>query len=74
MPLMIVLPTQDARFNIDTIPRMPNIACQARITGVQPDPTATTLFNWSIQITETVQLGSCPSTRIRNCNITTGWC
>lgn len=69
MPLTIVQPVANARFNIDAAARMPVIRCQARITGVQPDPTANTLFNWSIQITENIQQSTCPSSIIGNCSL-----
>jgi hypothetical protein len=69
MPLTIVQPAANTRFNIDATPRMPTITCQARITGVQPDPTPSTLFNWSIQITETVRASTCPSSRVGNCSL-----
>jgi hypothetical protein len=70
MPLIITQPAANTLFHIDATPRMPTIRCQAQITGVQPDPTATTLFNWSITITETVRRDSCPSSRIGNCALT----
>lgn len=71
MPLTIVQPAPNTRFNIDATPRMPTITCQARITGLQPDPTPNTLFNWSIQITEAVRASSCPSSRVGNCRLVT---
>lgn len=48
MPIAILRPAANALFNIDATPRMPAISCQARITGVQPDPTTATAFDWSI--------------------------
>jgi len=67
MPLVIVLPAPNTTFNVDATPRMPTIQCQARITGVQPDPTPTTGFNWTIEITETVASSSCASARVGSC-------
>jgi hypothetical protein len=69
VPLIIVQPAPNAQFNIDAIPRMPTIQCQARITGVQPDPTANTSFNWSAQITEIVRHSTCASSNVGNCQM-----
>lgn len=70
MPLTIVSPAANAVFNITSQPAMPSVRCQARITGVQPDPTASTPFDWSITVTEAVRASSCPSSRVGNCSAT----
>ena len=69
MPLVIVQPTPNTLFSINASPQMPAILCQARITGVQPDPTPKTLFDWSMQITESVQASTCASSRVGNCSL-----
>ena len=48
---------------------MPAIQCRAAITGVQPDPTPTTLFDWSIDITDEVRASTCPSSLIGVCRL-----
>ncbi|MGW7386563.1 hypothetical protein [Streptomyces sp. NPDC054794] len=48
-------------FLIDATPAMPVIACQAQITGIAPDPTPTTAFDWLIEIIEPQKRGSCAS-------------
>ncbi len=68
--LTIVQPAGNAVFNIDTAPQMPTIMCQARINGVQPDPTANSQFDWSVQVTETITPSSCPSSTRGNCQLT----
>lgn len=70
VPLVIDQPAANARFDIDTTPRMPTIQCRARITGEQPDPTATTRFDWTIEITEAVTRSSCASAQVGNCRET----
>jgi len=72
MPLNINQPAANALFSIDATPRMPTISCQARITGIQPDPTENTPFDWSIQITETVRASSCQSSLVGTCTLTVG--
>ncbi len=70
MPLVIARPAANTRFEIDATPQMPTILCEARITGVQPDPTPTTSFDWSIEITEAVAPSTCASARVGNCRVT----
>lgn len=70
MPLVIARPTANTRFDIDSTPRMPAIQCEARITGVQPDPTAASRFDWSIEITEAVAASTCASARVGSCRLT----
>ena len=68
MPLQIVTPQANQQFWIDATPAMPTIACTARITGVQPDPTATASFTWSIDITDVVAVSTCASSRAGTCS------
>lgn len=70
MPLNIIQPAANALFAIDATPRMPAIACSARIMGIQPDPTPNTPFDWSIKITETVRASTCASSRVGTCTLT----
>jgi hypothetical protein len=69
MALQIVQPAANSIFNIDATPRMPTIRCQARITGIQPDPTPATRLQWSIAIVEQIQASTCPSSRRGNCTL-----
>ncbi len=70
MPLNIIQPAANALFAIDATPRMPTLACSVRITGIQPDPTASTSFDWSLKITETVNASTCASSRVGTCTLT----
>jgi len=69
MPLSIVQPLPNTSFAINATPAMPVIACIARITGVNPDPTPNTIFTWSIAITEAVVAKSCSSSKVGNCTL-----
>lgn len=68
--LVIDQPTASQRFNINATPTMPTLNCQARITGLTPDPTPNTDFNWEIQVREAVAPDGCPSSRVGNCSST----
>ncbi|UCM88055.1 hypothetical protein [Streptomyces marincola] len=48
-------------FVIDATPRMPSVVCRARVTGIVPDPTPTTAFDWLIEIIEPQRRGTCAS-------------
>jgi len=48
--LQVLRPTDSDTFWIDESPAMEPVEAQAKITGVTPDPTTTTLFRWDIQI------------------------
>jgi hypothetical protein len=63
--LVIDEPAANATFFIDPTPAMPVINCRARITGLSPDPTPQTLFDWQITITETPQPGTCQSAKVQ---------
>jgi len=63
--LEIVSPAPGTRFAITGQPAMPVINAEARITGLNPDPTLTTSFEWTLQIR--FQASGCPNGRqVRN--------
>ena len=49
--LQIVTPAPNTVFVLDDTPQMPTIDVVANITGVAPDPTGTTDFEWSAELT-----------------------
>jgi hypothetical protein len=51
--LKIELPTKNQIFRISDAPTMPAINATANILEVQPDPTSTTTFSWTLDITYT---------------------
>lgn len=50
---------------IDTTPRMPEF--QARIRGIEPDPTPSSSFTWQLDVVETVRPDTCASAGIGEC-------
>ena len=48
--LQLIAPTTGSTFSINATPAMPGVTAQARITGVTPDPTATTSFTWTVTL------------------------
>jgi hypothetical protein len=48
--LQIVVPAPNTAFIIDDTPRMPTIEVVVKGTGITPDPTATTTFDWSAEL------------------------
>lgn len=48
--LIIDSPDPYTTFAITDAPTMPQIVARARITGITPDPTPTTQFEWTVQI------------------------
>ncbi|MCK9905081.1 hypothetical protein MXD63_34340 [Frankia sp. Cpl3] len=70
--LVIDQPTAGSTLLIDATPAMPVINCRARISGVNPDPTALTDFSWDIVISETPRQGSCLSAQVVCSNQETG--
>jgi hypothetical protein len=67
--LTIMSPNPGDVFYIDKTPQMPNIPCEVRVAGVTPDPTASTVFDWSISITEVVTPRKCASSKVGPCTL-----
>ncbi len=63
----IIEPANNTRFDITTVPAMPTVNASAVIVGLNPDPTATTTFEWTAQIR--FQANSCPYGPNRQINL-----
>lgn len=61
--LTIVSPVKDTEFAITTDPVMPDIAAEVKIDGATPDPTASTSFDWTANIS--FEASSCPHGKAR---------
>jgi hypothetical protein len=48
--LDVSLPDEKATYTVTTDPAMPQVAAQARVAGVTPDPTATTSIHWTADL------------------------
>jgi hypothetical protein len=63
----IVAPTPADKFTISEAPAMPVIHARARISGVTPDPTPTTIFKWTASIDyNAAQCANGPARTIRH--------
>lgn len=65
MELRIVHPVSNCQHFLTPAPAMPILGFLARFQGIEPDPTATLQYHWSLRITETVGPSTCPSSRVK---------
>ena len=64
--IQLVTPVSGRTFAIDGNAHMPTIFAQARITGISPDPTASTAFTWTVQLR--FRASDCPNGPDRTIN------